>query len=68
MSDKITITITREELVKIIKKECPVYLHHTYERLADAILSAGSQEKWEISFDKEKTLTLNELVNGTGIK
>ena len=61
----------REELIKIIEE---IYGHCKHpdgeqcsEKLADLIL-AGISKKKEVSFDKEKTAILNELVNGTGKK
>ena len=72
MSEQITITMTREELIEIIEKVAireKFFIRNSVKlSIADAILSAGSQKKREVSFDKEKLATLNELVNSTGIK
>ena len=64
-------SMNREELIKIIEE---IYGHCKHpdgeqcsEKLADLIL-AGISKKQEVSFNKEKTAILNELVNGTGKK
>ena len=64
-------SMNRKELIKIIEE---IYGHCKHldgeqcsEKLADLIL-AGISKKQEVSFDKEKTAILNELVNGTGKK
>ena len=61
--------MSQKELIKIIEE---IYGHCKHpdgeqcsEKLADLIL-AGISKK--LSFDKEKTAILNELVNGTGKK
>ena len=78
------ISMNREELIEEVFRQIyvplypvdkPIYEMTFYEQglykqvriIAIAIL-AGISKKQEVSFDKEKTAILNELVNGTGKK
>ena len=67
-------SMSQKELIKIILKVAMAHHDDISKQdednaceAADTIL-AGISKKQEVSFDKEKTAILNELVNGTGKK
>ena len=67
-------SMSQEELTHIINTEiidaCGNGLSRPSQYVANCVnaILAGISKKQEVSFDKEKTAILNELVNGTGKK